>query len=1373
MKRSILILCGLLAVQLMFGQAWLKELNSGSKEAPSKKFSVLQQAFEQYWQDFNVSRGRYIKDNEVHKAPGWKQFKRWEWYWEPRINKKTGDFPSTNSVIEYNNYKQSKTQLKSTSGNWSSVGPSTIPGGYDGLGRINCISFHPSNANIFWVGSPSGGLWSTVDGGETWTVLTDNNPVLGVSDIVIPSDYESSNTIYIATGDRDGGSSWTLGGGNSADNHSIGVLKSIDGGSTWVSAGLKNEVASNARMGFLRMHPTDNSILYAGMGGRIYKTTDKADHWIEVYSNDDYIIDFEFNPDNPNIMYACTKNSWDGNVKIIRSIDNGTNWTVEHEFKETDGRIELAVTKANSAIVYAIVAKTWGGLSGIYKSIDTANTFTQVFDGTLSGNSLLGWYGDGSGDNNGQGNYDLALVVSPVDENQLFLGGVNTWRSRDGGNSWGIVNVWSSHPNYNPTNAAEVHADQHCLKYNENVLYEGNDGGIYRSFDGTNWTDLSNGLVISQMYRIGVSASNPDKVLSGLQDNGSKLTENQIWYDVKGGDGMECIIDYTNSSIQYATYVNGQISRTFNNWESSSDINENIGDGTLEGSWVTPYILNPINPKTIYVGYQSVWRSTDRGNTFTKYSSVNTGENIRSMAMTPADTLVMYIADQTNIWKTIDGGNSWNVVTGSLPTESNSITYIAVHNNDPQLVWVTIGGYGNNHVFESINGGETWKDISSGLPNLPTFCIVQNKQVTSSNHLYVATDIGVFMKDGEEDWIEFSEGLPNVMVTELELFYNDTLPENSKLYAATYGRGLWVSDLVQSPNIKLDASLYRVLVPVEKNYCGETSFAPTIAIKNTGNDSINSFSLSYSINNENEIIYNWTGSLSSGSIKTIELDTIIATLGNYEFKAEITSVNNEIDEILENNNKSVLYSVVEDNISFPLFEGFNSSYIPGCWRTQLVSNVGSIGTPQLKFIESSLETSVFPKEGSHMVEFNAQFCDLKDKIRLISPLLPEITNEKTDISFSWYENNGGVRKYDSIMVQWSFDGIAWNDIKTYTRYNSSNPGWVDKSVTLSVDTLQGKSIFIGLLFTSSGGNNCYLDNLTIVSDQALFSIGEIADDKLYVSNSKSANLNIPFTTNAQFLSSNLFKAYLSDKSGDFTNETEIGSINSDTSGVITAIIPSATKSGQAYKVRLKSSNPIYISQVSDPIEIVYDTIRPEVSISSAVGSSTSIKPIIVKFSFTEEIQGFELSDINVDNGVANNFSSLTSLNYQVEIMPILEGSVSVSIPENVVIDIVENSNIAALPWSTEYSFGVGIEELKNAGISIFPNPSKGLFKVEFSDSYKYTKIKIINLSGSIVFSVDLNNSSSYNFDLTSHQNGIYIIQIIIDDKTFSTPLILN
>jgi hypothetical protein len=220
-----------------YSQEFLNNLPK-NKKASELTLYDYRQAFDTYWQEYNVVNGYYIdKKGKKQKAAYWKQFNRWFYDMEKRVNHETGAFPTTSSAEQYAKWLKSHPQ--NTSGNqgimsgplyassWTSVGPSSSAGGYYGTGRLNCVSFHPSDNNTFWVGSPSGGLWVTTNGGTNWTALTDGNAVLGVSDIGIPGDFTTSNTIYIATGDRDGGSMWSLGGGQSNDNNSIGVLKSI------------------------------------------------------------------------------------------------------------------------------------------------------------------------------------------------------------------------------------------------------------------------------------------------------------------------------------------------------------------------------------------------------------------------------------------------------------------------------------------------------------------------------------------------------------------------------------------------------------------------------------------------------------------------------------------------------------------------------------------------------------------------------------------------------------------------------------------------------------------------------------------------------------------------------------------------------------------------------------------------------------------------------------------------------------------------------------------------------------------------------------------------------------------------------------------
>jgi len=792
--KKLLLLLSLIIPMAINAQDWLKNLPQDKSTGNNLTFFEIQQAFEKYNYDNHIINGKREINGKTEKIPGWKQFRRWEWYWDTRVNPVTGEFPKTRAVDQYAKYLTDSKPTKSNAGNWISAGPSASDGGYAGVGRVNCIAFHPTNNNIFWVGTPSGGLWKTTDGGTTWTVLTDQNTVLGVSDIAIPSDYATSHTIYIATGDRDGGSLWSLGGGMYNDNNSIGILKSTDDGVTWQSTGLTYTASQNKSIGRLLVHPSNPSLLVVSTSSGIMKSVNGGTTWSSVFTGSQ-IIDMEFKPGTPATIYASTQN-YSGSPQILKSTNTGDTWTAIKTFTSYEERIELAVTANDANYIYAIVSNTSGGLKGIYKSTNGGVSFTEMVNGDNTNKSYLYYYSDGSGSNTGQGGYDLCIAASPLDKNLVLIGGINTWKSTDGGTTWTISNMWTSYSGYNFSGAPEVHADKHTLNFkSDGTLFEGNDGGIYKSTNsGTSWTDLTDNMVISQMYRLGVSQTNSNITITGLQDNGSKLFNGSSWIDVTGGDGMECIVDFTNANTQYATYVNGEIYRTTNLWGSQVTISDNITGGA-NGWWVTPYIIDPNNHNTLYVGYADVWKTTNQGTSFTKISTMNSSGKIRSMAVAPSNSSYMYVADQTHLWKTTNGGTSWASITGTLPVSSNNITYIAVKNSDPLTVWVTFGGYDTNRIYKSINGGTSWTSISAGLPSLPVMSVVQNKLVTSEEQLYAGTDIGVFVKNGTASWQLFSTGLPNVVVTELEIYYNQTTPKNSKLRAATFGRGLWESDL--------------------------------------------------------------------------------------------------------------------------------------------------------------------------------------------------------------------------------------------------------------------------------------------------------------------------------------------------------------------------------------------------------------------------------------------------------------------------------------------------------------------------------------------------------------------------------------------------
>ena len=214
----------------------------------------------------------------------------------------------------------------------------------------------------------------------------------------------------------------------------------------------------------------------------------------------------------------------------------------------------------------------------------------------------------------------------------------------------------------------------HLLFKTNTTLFEGNDGGIYKTTNGgTSWTDLSNGLVISQLYRIGVSQTNSTTVLTGLQDNGSKLYNTGFWSDVKGGDGMECIVDYQQQLIcTQPMFKDKYLEAQIVVFRFQQIFQLNIPGGQPTGAWVTPYVIDPNNSATLFAGYDQVWKTANRGDSWTSASQqLSAATKLRSLAIAPSNSSVLYAADGTHMWKTTDGGaTNWTTVT--LPTTSTS-----------------------------------------------------------------------------------------------------------------------------------------------------------------------------------------------------------------------------------------------------------------------------------------------------------------------------------------------------------------------------------------------------------------------------------------------------------------------------------------------------------------------------------------------------------------------------------------------------------------------------------------------------------------------------------------------------------------------------
>ncbi|MBI2418572.1 MAG: exo-alpha-sialidase, partial [Ignavibacteriales bacterium] len=363
-----------------------------SKNNSPENFYEIQKKFNDFAKNKQLTSSPLTNNGKPEKIPNWNLFKRWEYYWEQRVDRVTGEFPKTNAIVEYAKTENSLKKKSTYNENWTNLGTTTSDGGYAGLGRINCIAFHPTDNNTFWVGSPSGGLWKTTNGGSSWAILNNNLSVLGVSDIVLTNDYATSNTMYIVTGDRDGGSMWSLGGGQVADNASVGILKSTDGGATWNATGL-TYTASNKKLVYrLLIHPSNNQILIATTTDGIQKSTDGGATW--SVTNVNRFIDMEFKPGDPSIVYASTVGY--SSAYVFRSTNTGDTWSIA--VTVTNGRrSELAVTANDPTVVYQLVANSGGGVLGIYKSTNSGASFAQVNTNGATNPGMLGYYSDGSG----------------------------------------------------------------------------------------------------------------------------------------------------------------------------------------------------------------------------------------------------------------------------------------------------------------------------------------------------------------------------------------------------------------------------------------------------------------------------------------------------------------------------------------------------------------------------------------------------------------------------------------------------------------------------------------------------------------------------------------------------------------------------------------------------------------------------------------------------------------------------------------------------------------------------------------------------------------------------------------------------------------
>jgi photosystem II stability/assembly factor-like uncharacterized protein len=704
-------------------------------------------------------------------------------------------------------------------GPWQLTGPSNVGG------RVVDLAVDNQHADTIYVATSGGGVWKSTDDGMNYTSVWPTSVVQNLGSIAQASD----GTLYVGTGEAN-----PSGGGLTYFGN--GMYKSTDGGVSWTHIGLDDSAA----IGRTAVDPNHPNVVYAAASGSIsrtvsqrglYKTTDGGQTWNQVLAPPNATtgaIDVAIDPINPQRVYAAL---WDhkrnngarvyGGIGsgLFRSDDGGATWKrlenitsplESYDTKQTGltanadlGRIGIAIAPSDPKRVYVVFGTPYGPDKGSYISNDYGDSFQASGRAYAASGGYQWWFG--------------RVWFDPTNENHLFNADVNLRESTDGGATW--------HTSSGP------HPDQHAMGWDPkdpnfpNRVYNGDDGGIYRSDSGGGTGTWKHAVYEpwNQSYHLAVAQDNPNRLATGLQDNGSvrdwtsavpNPTDLSQFNSYGSGDGHWVLIDPTDSNTYYSCSQNASCSGNLDN-ANGTVTKWNFGRYPAGNRFTTDaqIAFDPTNTKVMYVGGTQLLRSTDQGRTWTAISPLDDahslpgpvppdendlgGEYANLYGSVTAEAPGKVFADGTSasntifagtdtgyVWKTSDLGANWTKLQG-LPTRW--VNAIVVDPSNANHVFAAFSGYreGDNsaNVYETTDGGTTWNNISANLPNAPVEMVTYDQ---SSRNLYAATDYGVFeRKDGDVNWYSLDGGLPATPVLDVKLS-----GDHKWLYAATFGRSI-------------------------------------------------------------------------------------------------------------------------------------------------------------------------------------------------------------------------------------------------------------------------------------------------------------------------------------------------------------------------------------------------------------------------------------------------------------------------------------------------------------------------------------------------------------------------------------------------------
>ena len=688
------------------------------------------------------------------------------------------------------------------------IGPASMSG------RIDDLAVLESNPSVFYVAAATSGVWKTTNHGTTFQQVFDSPTTSTIGDIAIaPND---ANLVWVGTGEANNRQSSSWGDG---------LYKSGDGGLTWQHAGLPD----SRQIARIIVDPVDYSTVYVaalgnlwGAGGErgVYKTADGGQTWARVLHVDDDTgaTDLVMDPSNNKVLYAAMyqrrRATWGFNgggpgSAIYKSSDAGRTWTkLTRGIPEGPlGRIGLDVYRRNPNVVYATVEHERE--SGVYRSEDAGATWTKLSS------------------TNPRPMYFSQIRVDPQSDHRIYVLGVQLHVSDDGGKT------------FRSDGASRIHVDHHAMWINpadSNMVMIGNDGGMSISYDRSRtWAWMPN-LPLAQFYRVTYDMQRPYHVCGGLQDNNTWCAPSDVrnehgianddWYIIGGGDGFQAQMDPSDSRILYAESQDGRMNRVDRVTNERKSIRPEAPEGeqAYRWNWDTPMRISAHNPSAIFVAGNRLFKSTDRGHSWTaispdlttntdretlslmgvvakdftiaKHDGVGSYGNLVQFSESPRRAGLYYTgSDDGVVSVSRDDGANWSNVTAKVPglPKNTYVSRLEASRFDDGTVYAAFDGHRTNdfgtYVFASTDFGATWRSIAGDLPKGQVVRTIA-EDLKNPDVLYLGTESGLFVSaDRGRRWTRVRGNFPTVPVYEITLH-----PRENDMIIATHGRGVWILD---------------------------------------------------------------------------------------------------------------------------------------------------------------------------------------------------------------------------------------------------------------------------------------------------------------------------------------------------------------------------------------------------------------------------------------------------------------------------------------------------------------------------------------------------------------------------------------------------